>query len=828
MSNGILYQSSFSSGEIDPALADRTNLERYRSALRTAENVYIGRTGRVISRQGTTYWNKPKYPEQDSIHFIPKANDYMVEIGGGYIRVYNLMTGTFFDVVDVAFYSEADLPNIKIASNKDFIYIYCEGKDVIRFYLGNLVPTDPERATRYIVTPVFVPSYTQTGHVVNINTGTGYDVNYAASVIIDGEESLVKTLTLGLVPKLPVQYTERFDFTFTIEIPNASVNRIKHAYIYRRPANGNSYGFLATADVNTVGSAGSVVTPVTFKFVDFGQNADYTHVPPTYQADFESDVMLRHTGPGQIVRYQPTVGIIFQERHVTNGNTSLSRDQVFASRTTKTRNFYRDYPVDADSALAMKTSSVGRSRVLHFHDGGGLLAFTTGGIYSTPNGALVPQTAFFEKRSTLVIQEQVPPLEVPGAIFMMNATDDSLTGLINSQESLGLAGQDLSIYNNHMYFKRKVVSWSFQGGPIPLIWSVLSDGTAIAMSFNYQEQLRAFCRIETDGEFQQVMTHEKDDGTFDVYFTILRNGVKIIEKLADRYVDNLREYIGLDSTVIQDGSIFALTGGTTMSVTPLTPDDWDGTLVLSNTGFIFTNNPGEGAVGTVFRFFMSDDTTRDLTVTQFINATTVHVTSDIEFPPEESTNLHGYYTFKTINGLSHLEGKTVGVVRDGFIESSPLNTIENYQTYVVTGGAITLTGDTRAAIAYVGLPYACSIETLDVTTVEQKPVKPESKLLQSVNISLYNSRGLYVSDRLPKDWTNENMENTEQYEEDLVEPNLNGVLLQPYTREIEIGVAANWDSNGRIALRSVDPYPWELLSFISDLDIEYRSVGKGG
>ena len=164
---------------------------------------------------------------------------------------------------------------------------------------------------------------------------------------------------------------------------------------------------------------------------------------------------------------------------------------------------------------------------------------------------------------------------------------------------------------------------------------------------------------------------------------------------------------------------------------------------------------------------------------------------------------------------------------DGFIESSPLNTEEQYEQYVVTGGSITLRDNRRAAIAHVGLPYACSIETLDVTTVEQKPVQPESKLLTSVHMSLYNSRGLYVSDVLPEDGTNNGMEETEQYEEDLIEPNLNGALLEPYTKRFEIGVAANWSSNGRIALRSVDPYPWELLSFISDIEIEFRSSGKG-
>ena len=825
MSAGYNYQSSFATGEIDPAIWDRTNLERHRNALRTAENIYIGRTGRVISRQGTSYWNKPKYPDQGSVFYLPKATDYMLEMGVGYFRIHNLLTSVITEEFFPG-YTEDDLPYLKFSSTRDFVYVYRLGRATVRIMLGPLNPLYPDHADRYVANPLGNLNFVLTGTSTITGSATGYDTQYVTTIFIDNEESIEKPIAFTTQPKLPISYTEKQEFNFVWVIPNSLVNRIKQAYIYRRPSQGNAYGFVGVADINSVAAPGPTTTNVTFKFVDYGLQADMTHLPPTLQEDFKKDLTPYTTGV-PLLFMRSSVGIIFQDRHVINGSTRETENQVFASRNINLKNFYRDYPLDADSALAMKTTSIGRAKVLHFHDGGGLLAFTNGGIYGTPNGALVPQTAYFEKRGTQVIQEQIRPLEVPGAIFMMNATDDSLTGLVMSQEALGFQGQDLSIYNNHMFFKRRVIDWTFQGGAIPLIWIVLNDGSAIAMSYNYQEQLRAFCRIKTDGEFHQVMTHEKEDGSFDVYFTVYRSGQKIIEKLADRYVDTLRDYIGLDSSVTRSESIFALTGGTTFSVAPVTPGDWTGILTLTASSPILVNSPGEGAVGSVFRFFMSDNTSRDLTVTQFINSTTVRVEPDFEFPSGESTNLRGYYTFTTINGLGHLEGKKVGVLVDGFIEGSPLNSIEGYNEYVVTGGAITLAEGRRAAIAHVGLPYACSLETLDVVTVEQKPVIPESKLLTSVHVSLYNSRGVYISDVLPKDGTNENMEPTEQFEEDLVEPSLNGALLEPYTKRLEIGVAANWNSNGRIALRSVDPYPWELLSFISDIEIEFRSTGKG-
>ena len=73
------FQSSFSAGEIDPALQERTTLDKYSSGLKTARNVYIGKTGRIISRQGTKWYKGAKEPTRKAaLHFVENYN-YMLE-----------------------------------------------------------------------------------------------------------------------------------------------------------------------------------------------------------------------------------------------------------------------------------------------------------------------------------------------------------------------------------------------------------------------------------------------------------------------------------------------------------------------------------------------------------------------------------------------------------------------------------------------------------------------------------------------------------------------------------------------------------------------------
>jgi hypothetical protein len=95
----------------------------------------------------------------------------------------------------------------------------------------------------------------------------------------------------------------------------------------------------------------------------------------------------------------------------------------------------------------------------------------------------------------------------------------------------------------------------------------------------------------------------------------------------------------------------------------------------------------------------------------------------------------------TFSGLSQLEGQTVVALADG-------NVVKNL---VVTGGTVTLPNP--ASVVCIGLPYTCTLETLDlnVTLPERGELSSIARKIVSASVVMENTRELFIgpeSDRL--------------------------------------------------------------------------------
>lgn len=84
-------QTGFTSGEVSPAVGNRTDLEKFPYALARAKNCYISPYGPVSKRQGSVYVTETKYSDRKCIleRFIFTQEEmYLLEVGHQYIRVY--------------------------------------------------------------------------------------------------------------------------------------------------------------------------------------------------------------------------------------------------------------------------------------------------------------------------------------------------------------------------------------------------------------------------------------------------------------------------------------------------------------------------------------------------------------------------------------------------------------------------------------------------------------------------------------------------------------------------------------------------------------------
>ena len=118
------FQPSFNSGEISPDVANRTDLDKFRSALLKARNCFVKPYGAVYRRPGTRFVAETKYPDKKCIlhEFDYNATiSYLLEIGVGYIRVYK--DNTYMNVEVATPFTEEDLDNLRFAQSADTLFI---------------------------------------------------------------------------------------------------------------------------------------------------------------------------------------------------------------------------------------------------------------------------------------------------------------------------------------------------------------------------------------------------------------------------------------------------------------------------------------------------------------------------------------------------------------------------------------------------------------------------------------------------------------------------------------------------------------------------------
>jgi hypothetical protein len=810
---GLDPKLSFSSGELDPILHDNVTLEKFKKGLATARNVIIGKTGAMLSRFSREQFAKSKNNGQAIKIFCPPNSGILLEFGNLYCRVHNAAgeVGSSLQVELVTTLTEADIATLHFAVSKNFVYIFCAGKKVQKLELLGMSSAFVAEAD------IFEVPNPLTGIVVT-GTGAGYEVDYLVALVINGEESIhVEDATTGYGKPVVAGQANIIATGWT----DASVNyaEVSEVRVYSRPFGGGAYGLLGTTTKITVPGAGLREA----KFEDIGSVPDYTNGV--------QDLITRYgLGGKEIIDLKPKTGTIYQQRLLIT--TEDDSEAILASRPGHHNNFYRDFPYAADSALNFKSGTSGKAEVLRIIESDGLIVFTTIGIY-TSLGVLGINNLALEKRGGWVINENIPPLIVPGGLFFVD-NSNVIRQLVFSQEILAYESVEQSIFSNHLFKNKPIVSWCYQSGTTPLIIVSFLDGSFATFTYNFEQQMRAWTRHDSVYPVEQLEGTNVNDISF---FVTNKDGNRYIERTLPRYVPFLTaatdpESDKSSSTVLMDAIYtyktfvdFADAGD--LLLVPDVADTWDGVLTL--TGSILA---GVSTVGSIVRWFNPEDKTAiDLVVTAITTPNAnVKVQPSEEFPEDYAVNPRLYRTTNTVVSLTHLEGEQVSVVSDGYLVASPLNDVDGYPVLTVTGGTITLPDDMYGAIIHVGRPVVADIKTLNISTVEQSPTLIESINVNKLYIKVQNTRGLFLSNEFPEEAEDlvdgSSVEGMEDLDFHYVPRN--GAIIgnrypQPASIRLEKTLPGSWNSQGKISLRQVDPFHFEILSIIPDVEVLKRS-----
>ena len=149
-----------------------------------------------------------------------------------------------------------------------------------------------------------------------------------------------------------------------------------------------------------------------------------------------------------------------------------------------------------------------------------------------------------------------------------------------------------------------------------------------------------------------------------------------------------------------------------------------------------------------------------------------------------------------ISGLDHLVGETVSILADGNV--SP-------QQVVAVGGTITL--PQAASVVHVGLPYASTLETLNVDlTAQGDTLQGKKKVINQVTLRLEDTRELWIGPDIDH-LVQVPFRTDEGYEE----------ATRLYTGDKRVTIRSSWGTNGRVVIRQSDPLPITILAIIPEV-----------
>ena len=813
--------NAFGAGEITPELDERGNLDKFRTGLRALRNATVTKMGGVRSRAGTIKVHSTKDGSAAKFIYI-QAKNYLLEFTTNNLRLYTGYEpdfGTFTSPTNISlsgYAAGADITKMHFTYGNKYVFLFSEDNEMVRIDLDKVV-SDPSNALstmRALVAPPNPWFLSSTFNYTASGAPSGYDVDYAVTFVFQGVETFTCSWNQTLKKPAGVsQYNEIVVATNSSSWPAGTTLPPDEVRIYQRPRNGGGYLYIGSVLAPTFAG-----TTYTFTFRDYGVSPVSTDFPPEYVSQFVTDTKQATVTPGEFYyRLTPKTGLVYQDRLIFSG--SRSKNLAFGTKTGTTA-MSRDFPLQADSAVSFKTGSDGGLRINRFFDGRGLLVFTTVGVYETPSVSLTPETAYAIKRAPYVAADNIEAVQLGGFITIYDERLRAVIGLTPSGTYDGFSYNEFSIYSSHLFKDKRIVSWALEDAETQVLWIVLDDGTAVSFSFQDEQQVRSWARHDSqDGLIEEVFVMDVQGGKDIVFFSINRNGTRYVERMSDRSSPFL-DYVGSDSSVLYKSNLMAEAVVLNATITPVTPGEWDDALVVAPSGGGFFS----ATIGEIFRIYTNGPWEYvDLTVVAIdIFLGTFTAMPNAEYPSTQPTvNIAAgiWRVYKTLTGLSHLNGKKVSVRIDGFTHASPLNTERDYDEYTVSGGLITLPEEAWGAVISVGLPIVTDIGTLALDTVEQSPTKLEGKICNNLWLSYFESLFLFAGSSFPEDDTVTGMD-MQEFQVETDGGILNTIPPLPITEDpIEMQIQGDWKVQGRISLRNVDPQPIGLRAIIPDYEV---------
>lgn len=763
-------QNSYSGGEIGAKVLGRVDLSKFNTGLRYAKNVFVEIEGAVSNRAGFAHGGRCKV-DTGVVRFVsfdaPGDVSYVMELTAGKIRfIYKnaLVLTDMGGIVEVNTpYAEEDLYDLNFSQSNDICTITHEDYE----------PQELRRTAFNVFSLVdIVVNPNITAPTISIPTGTGSNAGETeqaykvAAVDVNGVESL---------PSAQITNENNLDVAGDkLVIEWQEVVGADAYVVYKRRA--GNFGFMGFVRQEDVFSAGP---PRVYRVTD--QNIN----PNTGQTPKRAD------NPFPTVNDYPALSFLYQQRRCFAGSRN-GPNTIAASQVGTFDGFRRSIPALPDDYFTLALGAARTQQIKHVVSLDDLMIFTASSEWrlSASNGFAATQPPDLRPQSNIGIGS-IPPLVVGTDIMYIQTAGRTVYRMNYSFDFNKFLSEDISVLSKHLFKNRRVVGWCYAQEPHFLVFLFFDDGTALNFAYNREQQVFAWTRAETDG-FIDACCAVREDGQDRVYIAVRRlvNGSyqRFFERQAMRDFSNVAEAFFVDCGVTQQSfvAISNVAGGVVYTATAHGLVDGQNIRLYDIVGEDLTNPDFD--INTRYRVNVT--ASNQFTLEDYELGTAVNIDNFI-YASGGKVRLMS----NTITGLSHLNGRTVVALADGFVVPG----------LVVSGGSVTL--PFQAGIRTAGLPYESEIHTLELEREEQ-PTRGRRKSVAYLVARILETRGIATGLR-PEEVYEVKERDYEPYNDP----------VNPGSEIIRVPVAEGWEDELKLIIKQSQPLPMTILSVIPEYTV---------
>lgn len=521
-------QTSFTGGELSPALYSRNDLAKYAIGLKTLKNGFVRAEGCISNRAGLELVCEVKESSSE-VRLIPFSfnteQTYIIELGNKYARFIKdgtQITKSDGSPVEIETpFLKQDLSNIKYAQNAD----------VLTLCHNNYSPCELSRLSHYdwqlqdiTFEPLILPPSSVSAKWTGGNTNPTTYKYVVTAVRKDTYEESNRSAEVSVQGELESSWgtTEYITITFS-----AVENAVE--YNIYRCVNG-VFGYIGTTSETT--------------FKDDKIEPDLTSTAPVFTNPFENG-------------NNPACVNYFQQRKVF-ACLKDNPQQLVASQTSTNNNFNISRPLSATDSINITLSEREVNEIRHILAMNDLILLTSGAEWKLngSDGAFTASSSLVASPQSFYGCSHIAPVVSGNMILFVQSGGSVLRDLGYTYVSDSYDGEELSIFANHLFEGKQIIDMAYAKEPYRILWCVMSDGTINALTYNKKQEVSGWHRHETKGFFEAVSVVR--EGYEDVaYFVVKRviNGEvkRFIERMASRIVTKTEDGKFLDCALSYTG-----------------------------------------------------------------------------------------------------------------------------------------------------------------------------------------------------------------------------------------------------------------------------------